>query len=97
MTGTNCTLDAARNGLEKPRPLLRKERLAGGNLFFRLTTHANGCPVYLSVRGDTQSPPSSSGIPSPLVLYFPRQTKPAIITAAKEHKERTEKDLADQV
>ncbi len=27
MTGTNCTLDAARNGPEKPKLLLKKERL----------------------------------------------------------------------
>jgi hypothetical protein len=40
-------LDAARNGPEKQRPLLRKERLAGGNLFSRLATHANGWPVYV--------------------------------------------------
>jgi hypothetical protein len=44
MTGTNCTMDAARNGPEKQRPLLRTERLADGNLFPRLTTHANGGP-----------------------------------------------------
>jgi hypothetical protein len=42
MTGTNYTLDAARNGPEKPRQLLRKERLADGNLFSCLTAHANG-------------------------------------------------------
>jgi hypothetical protein len=42
MTGTNCILDAARNGPERQRQLLRKERLAAGNLFFLLTAHANG-------------------------------------------------------
>ena len=42
MTGTNYILDAARNGPEKQRQLLRKERLADGNLFFLLTAHANG-------------------------------------------------------
>jgi hypothetical protein len=41
MTGTNCTLDAARNGTEKQRQLLIK-RLADDNLFFQLTAHANG-------------------------------------------------------
>jgi len=33
MTGTNCTLDAARNGPKKQRQLLGKKRLADGNLF----------------------------------------------------------------
>src|SRR3990172_1575462 len=42
MTGTNCTLDAARHGPERPRQLLRKEKLADGNLFSLLTAHANG-------------------------------------------------------
>jgi len=42
MTGTNCTLDAARNGPEKQRQLLRKEMLADENLFLLLTPHANG-------------------------------------------------------
>jgi len=46
MTGTNCTLDAARHGPEKQRQLLRKERLAGGNLFFFLTAHANGRTLW---------------------------------------------------
>jgi hypothetical protein len=42
MTGTNRTLDAARNGPEKQRQLLRKEMLAAENLFSLLTAHANG-------------------------------------------------------
>ncbi len=42
MTVTNCTLDATRNGPEKPRQLLRKERLADVNQFLLLTAHANG-------------------------------------------------------
>jgi hypothetical protein len=42
MTGTNRTLDAVRNGPEKQRQLLRKERLAAENLFSLLTAHANG-------------------------------------------------------
>jgi hypothetical protein len=42
MTGTNCTLDAARNGPKKQRQLLRKEKLADDNLFLQLTAHANG-------------------------------------------------------
>jgi hypothetical protein len=43
MTGTNCTLDAARNGPEKQRQLLRKkQKLADENPFFLLTAHANG-------------------------------------------------------
>jgi hypothetical protein len=46
MTGTNCTLDAARTGTEKQRQLLRKEKLPDGNPFFLLTTHANGRPLY---------------------------------------------------
>jgi hypothetical protein len=46
MTGTNYTLDAARNGQKRPRQLLGKERLAAGNPFFLLTAHANGRPVY---------------------------------------------------
>jgi hypothetical protein len=41
MTGTNCTLDAARNGSEKQRQLLI-QRLADDNLFLLLTAHANG-------------------------------------------------------
>src|ERR1041385_9197557 len=49
MTGTNCTLDAARNGPKRKRQLLGKERLAAGNLFSRLTAHANG--RHLSDRG----------------------------------------------
>ena len=46
MTGTNGTLDAARNGQRKQRQLLRKERLADGNQFSLLTAHANGRPLY---------------------------------------------------
>jgi hypothetical protein len=46
MTGTNCTLDAARNGPEKQRQLLGKKRLAAGKLFSFLTAHVNGRPVY---------------------------------------------------
>jgi hypothetical protein len=43
MTGTNGTLDAARNGPEKQRQLLRKrQKLAAENLFSLLTAHANG-------------------------------------------------------
>lgn len=42
MTGTNCTLDAARNGPEKQRQLLRKGKLAAENLFSLLTAHAIG-------------------------------------------------------
>ena len=42
MTGTNYTLDAARNGPEKQRQLLREERLADGNRFSLLTARANG-------------------------------------------------------
>ena len=42
MTGTNYTLDAARNGPEKQRQLLREERLADGNHFSLLTARANG-------------------------------------------------------
>ena len=41
MTGTNCTLDAARNGPKRERELLRKAKLADGNHFPHLTTHAN--------------------------------------------------------
>ncbi len=47
MTGTNGTLDAARNGPEKQRQLLREARLADGNLFSHLTAHANGRPLYV--------------------------------------------------
>jgi hypothetical protein len=46
MTGTNRTLDAARNGPEKQRQLLRKEMLAAENLFSLLTAHANGRPLF---------------------------------------------------
>jgi hypothetical protein len=42
MTGTNGTLDAARNGPKKQRQLLRKEKLADENPFSLLTVHANG-------------------------------------------------------
>ena len=42
MTGTNGTLDAARNGPERQRQLLREEKLADGKLFLLLTAHANG-------------------------------------------------------
>jgi hypothetical protein len=42
MTGTNRTLDAARNGQERQRQLLRNEMLAAENLFSLLTSHANG-------------------------------------------------------
>jgi hypothetical protein len=42
MTGTNRTLDAARNGPKRPRQLLSKEKLAAENLFSSLTAHANG-------------------------------------------------------
>jgi hypothetical protein len=42
MAGTNRTLDAARNGPEKQRQLLRNEMLAAENLFSLLTAHANG-------------------------------------------------------
>jgi hypothetical protein len=47
MTGTNCTLDAARNGPKKQRQLLGKKRLADGNLFSLLTAHANGRPIFI--------------------------------------------------
>ena len=40
--GLDVPYDAARNGPEKPRQLLRKERLADLNLFLRLTAHADG-------------------------------------------------------
>src|ERR1039457_3082458 len=45
MTGTNDSVDAARNGPERQRQLLRKERLADGKLFSLLTAHANGRPL----------------------------------------------------
>jgi hypothetical protein len=48
MTGTNCTLDAARNGPERSRQLLGKEKLADGNLFILLTAHVNGRPLLMS-------------------------------------------------
>jgi hypothetical protein len=49
MTGTNCTLDAARNGPKRPRQLLRKRKLADGKLFSHLTAHANGwTPILIA-------------------------------------------------
>jgi hypothetical protein len=44
MTGRNRALNAARTG-EKQRQLLKKEKLAGGNPFSRLTARANGRPL----------------------------------------------------
>src|ERR1039458_6256539 len=50
MTGTNCTLDAARNGPERQRQLFRNKKLADENLFLLLTAHANGRPPFTSGR-----------------------------------------------
>jgi hypothetical protein len=47
MTGPNRTLDAARNGPEKQRQLLRKEKLPDENHFLLLTAHANGRPFHV--------------------------------------------------
>jgi hypothetical protein len=44
-------MDAARNGPEKQRQLLRKEKLPAGNPFSLLTAHANGGPLYDLLRG----------------------------------------------
>ncbi len=46
MTGTNCILDAARNGPERQRQLLIKEKLAAENPSSHLTAHANGRPFH---------------------------------------------------
>ena len=46
MTGLNYTLDAARIGSEKQRQLSRKEKVAAGNVFPRLTAPADGWPVH---------------------------------------------------
>jgi hypothetical protein len=58
MTGTNCTLDAARNGPKKQRQLLGKERLADGNPFSLLTAHANGRPFPFLADFTGQTPAS---------------------------------------
>jgi len=55
MTGTNCTLDAVRNGPERQRQLLRKGRLADENLFLPLTAHANGRPLMAAMMRRTRS------------------------------------------
>ena len=48
ITGPNYSLDAAGTGPKKERQLLRKERLADGNLFFSWTAPANGRPLNVA-------------------------------------------------
>jgi hypothetical protein len=51
MTGTNCGLDAARNGSNTQRPLLSRGTLAAANPFSPLTTPTAGCVLLRTASG----------------------------------------------